>query len=397
MIPKQYNIIYKLPWWWLIFGNLMSCQGQEKIPRTHQNPSVKVHWEITPKIEQYLFDKIPLMSYQNLIIASVNGQLIAYDITKGDQVWNFGNYTQSSVYIKDISIHEHYIYFASYRKLTRNTFHTTIVKLNAKTGQVIWKRKLQPNDDFITGTKDLLLVKQGEQLICLRPSDGQIKWKITQDIYRLGKVYLYDNAIYSLHYDYDPDKTNKKNRGTYLTKINYKNGKVLWQKKLGKQIISEFSMYEGHLYFFDIEHIYCYNSKGDLHWKIKNKNAYSLPHSFGQNYLYLLSHKEPYYPRAIEPLNGRIAWSSSKPDGKGHHILYKSPIIYKDYLVLEYRHVAGERFPNQGSRIFLLNAKDGRFIKELQVPGTLSSPFLSYQGRLFYLDYKAKVYCISFD
>lgn len=375
----------------LIFTHIVVQPGQCQ--------KLKIHWKTSTKPNRI----IPLLVSQNIIICQNSPQLIAYDATTGKKLWHFLEEEQVRPlpvyreFINKVSLHQGFVYLNhgySIRRKFGSITYNTLVKLEAQTGKIMWKKKLKPKEVFVKSKQGLLLVDKGNELVCLNPLNGKKKWEIT--ISQRGEAFLYQNMIYTMHYA---------SGQPYVVAIHYQDGNIQWQKAFsdGKKIDATlFSLHQDKLYVYDAKNIYALYLNGKKYWQTKidpefthwNKQIWGYQF-FGERLYFTTRYDEL---RAISLQDGQTVWTSSLR--RNEILVFHSSMIlaHQDYLIFQ--------IINNEKKIALFNQKNGKFFKEISIPqeqvaltidmiSNISSQIISYQGKLFYAS-KEHLYCTSF-
>ncbi len=313
--------------------------------------TAKVHWKIpSQQREPMLYDR-PVWKYQHLVIFRGASQLIAYNTITRKKVWSFeagsGQRmldTNMPRYIYEIALFDDKLYFHYVDQIPdkdKYAKQNTLVSLEARTGKILWKKKLQLYDHRIPGTKKPLLIRRDGQLICIDSNNGKTKWKANYETLYGGKPYFKHETVYIVHYEFKkPDKHPQK---TYLVALDYQTGKTKWKKLLNKGFAATLMFFQDHLYVYDSNNLYSYDLLGNKRWEIKNKysNKESLPHLPTKHYLYFLINARHNHGKenltALNIQSGKKLWTTVLSFRWGFSIGNSAPIEYKNYLLLRNR------------------------------------------------------------
>jgi len=153
------------------------------------------------------------------------------------------------------AIHEDSIYLTSFDNFLR--------KVNVKTGQVLWKKKLGQYGQTCATLihDDLLIVPTEDGIVFGLDFDGNIKWKFTKNK-PVGVPVVYNGKVYFTCEDMN----------LYCISLE---GNLIWKFRTQEINWWKPSIWEGRIYFGSYDcHMYCLDAEtGKLFWKFRTEGS----------------------------------------------------------------------------------------------------------------------------
>lgn len=377
---------------WVLFlavFNSMAGQGQTTI-----------HWQSPKQFKVYFDNDYHCFTHQQLVFLRTPGQILAYHSQNGKLIWH---YPAQPRFIKDHSQdllvssrqHKDFIYLCQLNDIkpgTRTSKKQSIVKLQALTGKVLWKRSLQAGEIYIPVQQGPPLIKKGKYLSGLNSNNGKTRWKIEADMPYYGRAYQHQQTLYTsfVRFSIDPSIKPK----SHLVALDIATGKLKWKTLLKENIGFLFGYYNQRLLVIDKYLVQIYNLQGQKQWSFRSRleeNSIDPSHVVIDSILYYLpSEQGVFFAESLEKEGDRIWVSDVNVKlliNYGTQVCH--PLNYKQYLIV--------KVTDNRKSLVLISKRTGQLVKTVQVPGDgIASRLVTDGKRIFYADYSGTVYSISF-
>jgi outer membrane protein assembly factor BamB len=166
------------------------------------------------------------------------GSLYALDKKTGEIGWEtkFEQVDLSSVDWDLFPIHFGKLFQDDSYLYARISTQSELVKIDKKSGKIIWKTEVPYDHQPLIFNHDVILVLNNSQVIAINKTTGEKKWSKQQIVSQPKKSHIYKGRVFLV--------SQRKN----LAAININNGQTIWQKDFSGQIKPKIEIEKKHLY-----------------------------------------------------------------------------------------------------------------------------------------------------